>query len=281
MSDVPVLFDVPGPRGRRLNVVLGVVAVALAAGAVGWVIWLMRAQLGPEMWQPFTEPSTWLYYVIPGLINTLQAALISVVLALLLGIALGMGRVSTVPAIRVVCGVFVEFFRSVPVLVLMVFFYTTFLFSGLVSGPMLPLLGVVCGLVLYNSTVIAELVRSGVGSLPRGQREAGLTVGLTEGQTLRAILLPQAITAMLPSLLNQLVVILKDTALGYIITYPELLRSLQTLASGRSNLIVSFLVGAAIVIVLNFGLTSLATAVQRRLSRRGRAPKQEAVAQEV
>ncbi|TDT33189.1 amino acid ABC transporter permease [Naumannella halotolerans] len=268
----PVLFDEPGPKGRVINVVLGVVAVVLAVAVVASLLWLMRSQLGPSKWAPFAESDTWVYYVLPGLLNTLQAALLAVVLSLIFGVLLGMGRLSQLRAISVPCGIFVEFFRSVPVLVLMVFFYSMLGPLGILQGVYLPMAGVVLGLVFYNSTVIAELVRSGVHSLPRGQREAGLMVGLTEGQVLRSVLLPQAIASMLPALLNQLVVILKDTALGYIITYQELLQSMRIFATVQGNLVASFLVAAAIMIVLNFALTSIAQLIQKRLSRGRRSP---------
>lgn len=263
----PVLFDEPGPKGRVINVVLGVVAVVLAVAVVASLLWLMRSQLGPSKWAPFAESDTWVYYVLPGLLNTLQAALLAVVLSLIFGVLLGMGRLSQLRAISVPCGIFVEFFRSVPVLVLMVFFYSMLGPLGILQGVYLPMAGVVLGLVFYNSTVIAELVRSGVHSLPRGQREAGLMVGLTEGQVLRSVLLPQAIASMLPALLNQLVVILKDTALGYIITYPELLRSATNLSSGGTNIIPVFLIAAVLFIVINYSLTRFAEYLQKRMGR--------------
>ena len=115
---------------------------------------------------------------------------------------------------RVSCGVFVEFFRSVPVLMMMLFAYYVLLFGIQISGEILPLLGVIAGLTFYNSSVIAELIRSGVGSLPTGQREAGLAIGLTPFATLRLVLLPQAITLMLPSIVSQLVVVLERLGSG-------------------------------------------------------------------
>ena len=137
----------------------------------------------------------------------------------------------------------------------------------------LSLYGVIAGLTFYNSSVIAELIRSGVGALPTGQREAGLAIGLTPFQTLRTILLPQAITLMLPSIVSQLVVVLKDSALGFLILYPELIRSGQTLASSNGNLIPTFIVVAAIFIVINYLLTLLARFLERRLQVSRPGPK--------
>ena len=113
-------------------------------------------------------------------------------------------------------------------------------------------------------------MRSGVGSLPKGQSEAGLSIGLTRGQTLRSIQLPQALTAMLPALVGQLVVILKDTALGQIITYTELLTNYQRIGSTWGNIVPAMIVIAAMYIVINYALTSLAAYVERRLRQRGR-----------
>ncbi|MFP5282351.1 MAG: ABC transporter permease subunit, partial [Actinomycetes bacterium] len=158
----------------------------------------------------------------------------------------------------------------VPVLMMMLFAFYFGLYVLQIFGEAGALFGVVAGLTFYNSSVIAELIRSGVASLPRGQREAGLALGLTDGQTMATILLPQAVTAMLPSLISQLVVILKDTALGYIITYPELLRAAQNFSTANANLIPSLIVVAVIFIVINYGLTRVARALEARLKRRGR-----------
>ncbi|MDO5683073.1 MAG: amino acid ABC transporter permease [Propionibacteriaceae bacterium] len=263
-----VLFDTPGPRARRRHAILtGVTVVALVAALVG-VIYGLRSQLTAEKWAPFGEGSTWTMYLWPGLLGTLQAAVISVVLASILGVLLGAGRLSHSAWIRVPASIFVEFFRSVPVLIMMIFAWALFLFNGLLTGHILLLSSVVVGLTFYNAAVIAELIRSGVHSLPRGQGEAGLAVGLTRTQTLMAIQLPQAIRAMLPSLVTQLVVVLKDSALGYMIGYSELLRAAQTLASVRSNLIVSFIVAGVIFVILNYALTAFAQWLEKRMSTR-------------
>jgi glutamate transport system permease protein len=271
MSAQAVLFDVPGPRARRTYRIVGAVAILALLGLVALIIRGLANpadnQLTAEKWGPFLDPVTWTAYLVPGLLNTLKAAAIAVVLSLVLGLLLGVGRLSTVRVLRVVCGAFVEFFRSVPVLVMMIFSYYFGVFVLGIVGDAASLFGVVAGLTLYNSSVIAELIRSGVFSLPRGQREAGLALGLTPSQTMSTILLPQAVTAMLPSLLSQLVVILKDTALGYIINYSELIRGGQNLSTNYGNLIPAFLVLAAMFIVINYALTAVARLVERRLQR--------------
>jgi glutamate transport system permease protein len=113
-----------------------------------------------------------------------------------------------------VAGTVVEFFRAIPVLLLMLFANEFYVQSTDISSEQRPLYAVVTGLVLYNASVLAEVVRAGILALPRGQTEAAKAIGLRKGQTMSSILLPQAVTAMLPAIVSQLVVIVKDTALG-------------------------------------------------------------------
>jgi glutamate transport system permease protein len=273
MSAETVLFDAPGPRARRRHLLLTVVGVLLALGALWMAIGKMASanQLEGYMWSPFvTDPEVWTQYLLPGLWETLKAAFLSVVFAGVFGILFGMGRLSHVRAVRWVAGAVVEFFRSVPVLLMMIFFFFGwFSRADWMPNDLAPLAGVVLALTLYNGSVIAELVRSGVYSLPAGQAEAGLSIGLSPGQTLRSIQLPQALTAMLPALVGQLVVVLKDTALGTIILYPELLTAARTLGSAYANTVPAYLVVAVIFIVINYALTRVARFVEQWLKTRG------------
>ena len=270
-----VLFDAPGPRARRRHAVLAAVGLVVALGILVLVVLKMKDanQLQASLWKPFvTDRAVWRDYLIPGLVGTFKAAAISIVLAAVFGVLFGVGRLSPVAPLRWFCGVVVEFFRAVPVLLMMIFAYFGLYARGtFFSAETAPLAAVVTGLTLYNGSVIAELVRSGVFSLPRGQSEAGLSVGLTRAQVMRSVQLPQALTAMLPALIGQFVVILKDSALGYQVTYLELLNWSKTLGSAFANTVPAYLVAAALFIVINYALTVLASRVQRRLSRRGRA----------
>ena len=268
-----VLFDVPGPRARRRNAIIAAVGSAILLLLVVLVIRALahNGEFTAAKWNPFLEWSTWRFYLLTGIWNTLKAAIAAVVLAMIFGFVFGVGRLSQNTAIRWISGAVVEFFRAVPVLIMMIFFFGIYAYNGVFPAAWNPFAAVVTALTLYNGSVIAELVRSGVFGLPKGQAEAGLSVGLTPGQTLRAIQLPQAITAMLPALVSQLVVILKDTALGTIITYPELLQQAQNLASARSNVIPALLVAAALFISINYLLTWLAGRLEARINNRGHA----------
>lgn len=266
------LFDVPGPRGRAMQHVAAVLLAGVALLIIALVLWKLgeRGNLTAAKWRPFLDPVVWRVYILSGIVNTLYAAAISIALSGIFGLLLGVGRLSPVAPLRWVCAVVVEFFRSVPVLVMMLLSFWGYLAADMIPGAYLPLAGTVTGLTLYNSCVLAELVRSGVHSLPQGQSEAGLSIGLTQGRTLMLIQLPQALTAMLPALVGQLVVILKDTALGYQITYAELLRQGERIGSAYGTIVPALIVVALIFIAINYSLTTFAHWLERRLNRRGR-----------
>lgn len=272
MSTQTVLFDAPGPKARLRHKILTGLGAILAL-AIGYVVYLQfekAGQLQAFMWEPFvTDPAVWTSYLIPGLKGTFIAAGISIVLAVIFGLLFGMGRLSPFGPVRWFCGVIVEFFRAVPVLLMMVFaYFGYFATANIVPNQHAPLAAVVTALTLYNGAVIAELVRSGVHGLPKGQSEAGYAVGLTPGQVLRSIQLPQALTAMLPALVGQLVVVLKDSALGYGITYLELLNWSKTLGSAYANTVPAYIVAGILFIIINYSLTKFAVYLEGRLKKR-------------
>lgn len=274
------LFDAPGPKARSRYRLAAIVGGLVVLAFLAFVLYQLgsHGNLAADKWAMFVgiqvndiDANVWIDYLLPGLVNTLKAAAISIVLAGIFGFVFGIGRMSHVGPIRWVCTVVIEFFRSVPVLVMMLGAFYFYSYNNIFVSDVNPLAAVITGLTLYNGSVVAELLRSGVGSLPRGQAEAGLSIGLTPGQTLRSIQLPQAVTAMLPALVGQLVVVLKDTALGQIITYNELLTNYQRIGSTWGNIVPAMIVIAAIYIVINYSLTTLAAYVERRLRQRGRA----------
>lgn len=266
-----VLYDAQGPRAKRRNVLYTAVFLVAIAALLWWVYKSLddKGQLDWEKWKPFFGSEAWTTYILPGLKNTLIAAALSMVIALPLGAVFGIARLSDHAWIRVPASVVVEFFRAIPVLILMIFGNALFAQYSDVTSDDRPLYAVVTGLVLYNASVLAEIVRAGILALPRGQTEAAHAIGLRKTQTMTSILLPQAVTAMLPAIVSQLVVIVKDTALGgAILTFPELLASVSPMSSYYgANVIASFTVIALIYVVLNFSLTSFASWLEQRLRR--------------
>jgi len=275
MTSASVLYDAPGPRAQLRNRVFAVLIVAaiVAMGAV--VVWQFAAkgQLTAAKWRPFATADLWSTYVLPGVQGTLTAAAVSIVLAMILGLVLGTGRMSEHRAVRWTCSVVVEFFRAVPVLIMMLFAYFLYALYDVFPSKQLALAGVITGLALYNGAVIAEIVRSGVHALPRGQQEAASALGLRWGQTMRSILLPQAVTSMLPVLVSQMVVVLKDTAIGYQITFVEMVRQGTNIGATYGNYIPALLVIAVLMISLNMTLSALATRLEARLRRSRRTPE--------
>ncbi|KUI17680.1 glutamate ABC transporter permease [Mycobacterium lehmannii] len=285
MSTASVLFDAPGPRARVRNWVVSAIVIVVTALVLIAVLVQMAAkdQLTAAKWEPFLTANLWRTYVLPGVQGTLTAAGVSIVLALILGLLLGVGRLSTHGFLRWPCAVIVEFFRAVPVLIMMLFAFALYAAYDMFPSKHLALAAVITGLTLYNGAVIAEIVRAGVHALPRGQSEAAYALGMTWGQTMRSILLPQAITSMLPVLISQLVVVLKDTAIGYIITFLELVRQGVQMGTAYGNLLPALIVVALLIIAVNFTLSWVATRVEARMrrSRRGPTPLEtEAVEQE-
>jgi glutamate transport system permease protein len=266
-----VLYDQPGPRSRR-NILIGSVVAGILILAVLVIVFVRLADQGQfeaEKWNSLINPTdeqfplVWQRLFI-GLQATLTAALLAVVFSLIVGTILAVTRLVSAPWYRwLVVGV-IELLRGLPVVVTIFF-----------AARALPVLGIdlpivlylVIGLTLYNSVIIAEIVRAGVNSLPKGQREAAAAVGMTRGQSLRLVQLPQAFRVMLPALISQLVVILKDTALGFIILYPELLRTGQVVVQTTDNPLQMYFTIAVIFILINYALSRLATYVEKRLSR--------------
>ncbi|MCI3271949.1 amino acid ABC transporter permease [Streptomyces cylindrosporus] len=266
-----LLYDAQGPRAKRRNVLFTAVFVAALAALVWWVYTSLddKGQLEWSLWKPFfTGTEAWSTYIWPGLQNTLKAAALAMVIALPLGAVLGIARLSDHVWIRVPASVVVEFFRAIPVLVLMIFGVALYAKYTNISSDDRPLYAVVTGLVLYNAAVLAEIVRAGILALPKGQAEAAVAIGLRKNQVMRLVLLPQSVTAMLPAIVSQLVVIVKDTALGgAVLTFPELLSSANTMIGYYGNTIASFTVVAVIFIAVNFSLTSFASWLEGRLRR--------------
>ncbi|MFE3146306.1 amino acid ABC transporter permease [Streptomyces sp. NPDC059218] len=276
-----VLYDAQGPRAKQRNILYTVLFVLCAAAVVWWVYdgLAEKHQLDWIKWKPFfTSSQPWVTYIWPGLQNTLKAAFFALIIALPLGALFGVGRLSDHRWVRVPAGVVVEFFRAIPVLILMIVANAVYSEYTNINTDDRPLYAVVTGLVLYNASVLAEIVRAGIHTLPKGQGEAAKALGMRKGQTMVFVLLPQAVTAMLPAIVSQLVVIVKDTALGgAVMTFPELLASVRPMAANYgANTIACFTVIALIYLLVNFALTSFASWLERWLRRskknKGTAP---------
>lgn len=264
------LFDAPGPRGRR-RILVGTLAGALVLTAVIAVVVQRLADTGQFrsiFWEPFTRSGVQ-QILLRGLGATLRAAGVALVLALVLGLVLAVGRLSERWLFRQASGVTVEFFRALPLVLLIFFAFLGLPQLGLDVGGFGAL---VIGLTLYNGSVLAEIFRAGINAVPRGQTEAAYSLGLRKGAVTRLILIPQAVRTMLPTIISQLVVLLKDSALGFIVAYPELLRSGRRIYTNIGNVIPTAIVVGTIYVVINLALAQIATVLERRQRRERRRP---------
>jgi glutamate transport system permease protein len=265
----PVLADALGPRARRRVLVASILAGAALAGVLAWSIKRLadRGQLAERLWRPLTDADV-LRFLWGGLVNTLQAAAVAMALALVLGAFLALGRLSRNIPVRWLAGAWVEFFRAVPLLLLIYFAA-----RGLpkYDVDLSPFAYLVVALVAYNSAVLAEIFRAGILSLDRGQFDAASSVGLTYWQAMATVIVPQAVRRMVPAIVSQLVTLLKDTSLGYVIPYEELLRRGGNAGVFYGNTLQSLAFVAVVYVTVNFALSTTARRLEDRQRRKYRA----------
>lgn len=257
-----VLYDIAGPRARRRHAIAGVatiIGLVLLAAAVVWKL-AVEDQFTADKWEVFTTPA---YLEILGraVLDTLRVAVISIVLSVFFGVFFGVAKLSDHAPVRAVAWTVVEFFRAVPLLLLIIFIW----FWGFDTrvGIIAPL---VIGLTLYNGSVLAEVFRAGINAVPRGQVEAAYALGMRKSAVMRIVQLPQAIKIMTPSIISQCVVVLKDTSLGYYILAPGLTTVGREIWREFDNRLATAIVLAAIYIVLNVILSRIGVYVQKRLT---------------
>jgi len=162
-------------------------------------------------------------FLMRGLITTFQLALIGISGGLALGILVGMARLSSRPYIYYPATLFVNFLRSIPLILVIFWFY--FLVPIIAGRPLGDFLSASVAFIVFEASYFAEIIRAGIQSIPKGQMQAALSTGLDYKQTMRYIIIPQALRNMIPSLLTQSVIIFQDTSLAYVIGLKEFLRS--------------------------------------------------------
>ena len=256
-----VLYDNPGPRAQARHRLYSVIASIVLLAVAGVVVWRMydTGQFEYALWEPFVTP-VYMQALLEGLWRTLQMAFLSIIFAVVFGLVFSIGKLSDHAWVRWPCWVVVEFFRAVPVLLLMVYIFLSY---GVGDG-FGAYWAVVIALTLYNGSVLAEVFRAGINAVPHGQSEAAYAIGMRKTQVMTIVLLPQAVKIMLPSIISQMVVALKDTSLGYYIVAPGLTAVGKQIYGEFGNQFQTIIVISAIYIVVNLILTWVATWVQKR-----------------
>ncbi len=257
-----VLFDAPGPKTVARHRMYTVVGALLIAAMVVGALWRLYddGQFAGDKWEVFTTPRYLEVILIDGLLNTLKMAGVAIVLAVGFGFLFGVGKMSDHAWVRWPSWLVVEFFRAVPVLLLMVFIW--YMLGIANSGS--SFWAVVIALMLYNGAVLAEVLRAGVNAVPSGQREAAYAIGMRKTAVMNIILLPQAVKIMLPAIISQCIVALKDTALGQFVLAPGLTKVYKQLYLQFDNRVPTIIVIASLYILVNLLLTWLATWAQKK-----------------
>ncbi|WES65786.1 ABC transporter permease subunit [Microbacter sp. GSS18] len=276
-----VLFDAPGPRARRASLIGSILSIAVIIAGAVWIYLLLAApresggitlpgMFDVSRWDIFADPEVWTF-IGQGVVATLQAAAVAAVGAIVLGIVFSLMRSSLIPWVRIPTAWLLEFFRGMPVLLMMLFI--------LLVASTGAFWAVVIALIIYNGTLIGEALRAGLAALPRGQREAALSVGMREFQSKMLVEFPQAFRQMLPIIVAQLVVLLKDTSLGYIVGYSEIIRTnMNNLGAffGNRYLFSLFVVTLVIYLTINLSLSWFARWLSKRTASGGRKAKADA-----
>ena len=256
------LYEAPGPKTRRKMLLGTVVSLAAVVAFLAWVVYRfwVKGQLSYRYWELFSWRSTWIYLG-RGLLGTFEVALTAGAAAIVLGLALMLGRTSASKPLQAVCAVLTNFLRGVPSLL---FIYGFFFVVPTLGVKMSSFWMLIIPIALAASGVLAEVFRAGVNAVPRGQTEAGLSIGLSPWKVKTKIVLPQAIRFVVPSLISQLVVVVKDTALAYVVTFPDLMQNAQVLRTNYDALVSTYLVVAVIYILINYLINKAAVYVSRR-----------------
>ncbi|GAA2075849.1 amino acid ABC transporter permease [Aeromicrobium tamlense] len=237
------------------------VTVVVVTAFLGLVVWRFAStgQFDYELWEVFVTPA-YIEIILEGLYYTLLAAVMAIAGALMFGMLFGIGKLSDHAWVRWPCWAIVEFFRAVPLFILITYLWALYRFQIELLAPL------VIGLILYNGSVLAETFRAGINAVPKGQVEAAYALGMRKSAVMRIVQLPQAIKIMTPAIISQCIVALKDTSLGYIIVAPGLTYAGRQIWREFDNHLQVALVLGAIYIILNLCLEQLGRFAQRRLT---------------
>ncbi len=265
----PMLSDALGPRGKRRVLIASVISGAVIALLI--VVAVLRladkGQLAWTKWEPLTRWSV-IKFLWGGLVKTLEAALVAMVLAMVIGGFMALARLARSPFVHHPAVAYIEFFRAMPLLLLILFTFQFLPRYGVGLGVFWYL---VIALTAYNSAVLAEIFRAGILSLDRGQSDAAFALGLGYWEAMIFVIVPQAARRMIPAIVSQLVTVLKDTSLGYVITYEELLRRSRSTGEFFGNPLQAVAFVAVVYIAVNFTLSRLASRLEVRQRRRYKA----------
>lgn len=256
------LYEAPGPKTKR-KIMVGTAVSAVVVACILLAIlgrFYATGQLDPRYWTFFLEWSTW-RFLLQGFAGTVRVALTAGAISLVLGMLLMLGRVGKIKPLSAACRVVIDFFRGVPSLLLIYFFFLVVPQYGIKMSSFWML---TLPVALAASGVLAEVFRAGVNAVPKGQVEAAMSIGLSPAKTMRKIVLPQAVRYVIPSLISQLVVVVKDTTVAYVVSYPDLMQNARVLITSYDALVSVYFTIALIYILINYAINKASVAVANR-----------------
>lgn len=256
------LYEAPGPKTRRRIRIWTAIALVLVALGIFAIVqrFYVTGQLAPKYWAFFTRWTTW-RFLLQGFVGTVEVAVTAGIIALALGLLLMMGRISENKILAGICHVIINFFRGVPSLLLIYFFFLVIPQYGI---KMSSFWMITLPVALAASGVLAEVFRAGMYAVPKGQTEAALSLGMSPLHVKLKIVFPQAIRMVIPSLVSQLVVVVKDTTVAYVVSFPDLLQNARVLITNYDALVSTYFVVAIIYILINYGINQFAISLARK-----------------
>ena len=248
-----ILFGAPSPQAQTVTRVVSAIAAAVLLLLAAGIVFRFHSagQLEVRLWEFFTWSTTWTFLA-KGLLGTLASASMAGVIALSLGLVLLVGRLARPRLVRWPSIALIEFLRGTPTLLLI---YVCFLVLPAIGIKLSTYWMLTLPIGLSTAAVVAEVYRAGVLAVPRGQTNAARSLGMTEAQVFFTIVFPQALRYIVPALVAQLVIVVKDTTFGYVVTYGELMQNAKVLIANYNSLVPVYLVVAALYCLVNYGIS--------------------------
>ncbi len=248
-----ILFGAPSPQARKLTRVVSAAAAAVLLLMAAAVVFRFHSagQLQLRLWHFFTLPTTWAFLG-KGLVGTLASAAMAALIALTFGLVLLLGRMARPRLVRWPSVAVIEFLRGTPTLLLI---YVCFLVLPSLGLKLSTYWMLTLPVGLSTAAVVAEVYRAGVFAVPRGQTNAARSLGMTEARVFFHIVFPQALRYIVPALVAQLVIVVKDTTFGYVVTYGELMQNAKVLIANYNSLVPVYLVVAALYCLVNYAIS--------------------------
>ena len=263
LSVKDALYEKPGPKAQLKIRIATVISLILLAYLLVMMVrqFYITGQLDAKYWSFFLRYTTWRFLGL-GILGTIEAAIVAGIIALFFGFLLMLGRICHIKILNIISRVLVEFTRGVPTLLFIYFFFLVVPQLGI---KMAPLWKIALPVAISASGIVSEVLRSGINAVPKGQREAAISLGMSSSHTFLKVIFPQAIKYVVPALIAELVIVVKDTSFAYVVNFPDLMQNAKVLITNYDALLSVYLVVAIIYILINFLLNKLSLFISKKL----------------